>query len=1546
MILFHYCETYLKKLEKENFKEEIDKKLSELSKRQNLEGNNIKPLGSGLYLLKHLRSPIIRVIIEEQTIDIDNENIRVYFVRDIYSNDYEYTKVQNIQLKNKAWLSKNPLPIEDRDKFISNYKKKKIEDKNKPSKSSSPDDVLKWLDTFKIKLDNQIFETEDWVKYTLSNSLSDGMQDNFVESFRIAVRNAVEKDEGSTLKNECGIEIKECIYEENIGILYSKITLSDEHKDVWLLFNGARINKQKEYWEKAKKNLFIDFDSTEESISRKAFRSYPKWTLNDPDLWFNIQKSQEESNLSLTQEQLDFLHKFKFPYYISGQAGSGKSTMLYYIFAEIYYYKCQDEIKGDIIFLTENEILLEHTKKCVYDLLTNNGHFRIEDREWIEKSQEKFKSFKHFLLDILPEEDREKFPDDKYLDFSKFKYLYENSNLSASILQKYSAEEVWFTITTYIYGYELDKQVSSNEYYDVIPRKMQIIPKNKFENIEKSVLPFYEKLINEQQYWDKLKIIKYITHNIQVEKKYSVIICDEAQDFCRVELEFILKMSEFLEYDLSNINQVPVLFAGDPNQTVNPTGFRESQITSLLYEMLKKAKFNNYKHNESIYTPIFNYRSTQSVVSLANYIQYYRKKKLQIEAKLQKAKRIKQNTNNTNVFLDYDEIKDNTELKNDLVKKLQYKIFIVPIDSHEKDDFKTKHKELLSELNEVEVKTSIEAKGAEYEQVVLYGFGEYFIQHFGDVSDKINESEFFKIGYFYNKLYVGITRAKTELIIIDSKKAKEEFWKKLVSNNVEELDKYENVILYNPGSIKDKIADSNEDNALKNAEQDKNQGVYDKNPARLRVAANQFFRIGKKEQYYECMAIAEEIKENWLGAVEYYTKMQVVPKEKVSECLFKGRKFDELETKTGKLQSVEHDIRVAISRIMQNEIIGSKEIDTLKQNMDKVREIVNGVTWRKDIINQLIITAKRIELIEQKRDFVQVLEKIGIYKDDALWYEIGNIRFELKEYKEAIDAWGFIDDDSFDSYFQNNEKYTLAQIEVSKQNNEVEKTIQWLDDLIKYRQSEANKINSEIIQLYLTNENKKEFSLEGLKIILKSILIVQNDKIDNKIVDLLGVIEKNSQSELRDLIPYLKNLIDNYPTEKDKNILVFLIERWAKLVWKKNKLNTDTKWLDKLNTKYLEITKKAGVIYKEFGAEELKYMPDFPLYINLTPNIHFNNIRIINFRQFRDFSLTDIGKYNLIVGDNNVGKTSLLEALSFDLKIKNFIENLTYAYIHRNNLPVEYTQNQEKYRISPEFIFDFFNKNAKQKEIQFILTQHRNQWIYKLYPVSNEKYDCLYFAYEHLQDKYKFEISAFLEEISLYNSIKSPLIPFGKGFGKDLARVYYREIEKIKEQRERFLENMKIFIPKIHRIHADTEKGSIDIEEEDSGELSPLHQYGDGANKLFRILVQITLQKNNKLLIDEIDAGIHFSHFPDFWKTILSTASRNNVQIFATTHNIECVKYFAQILKEENFSKFQSDCKIITLRQLPNNTIVSFTRPFNEFEYELENDFEIRGGSL
>ena len=77
-----------------------------------------------------------------------------------------------------------------------------------------------------------------------------------------------------------------------------------------------------------------------------------------------------------------------------------------------------------------------------------------------------------------------------------------------------------------------------------------------------------------------------------------------------------------------------------------------------------------------------------------------------------------------------------------------------------------------------------------------------------------------------------------------------------------------------------------------------------------------------------------------------------------------------------------------------------------------------------------------------------------------------------------------------------------------------------------------------------------------------------------------------------------------------------------------------------------------------------------------------------------------------------------------------------------------------------------------------------------------------------------------------------------------------------------------------------------------------LRSLGDGAVRTFAVALALAKTSNGFLLIDEVENGIHHSVQPKFWKMVLQTAQRNNVQVLATTHSWDCVRGFARAANE------------------------------------------------
>ncbi|MEG4576557.1 AAA family ATPase [Microcoleus sp. N3A4] len=74
----------------------------------------------------------------------------------------------------------------------------------------------------------------------------------------------------------------------------------------------------------------------------------------------------------------------------------------------------------------------------------------------------------------------------------------------------------------------------------------------------------------------------------------------------------------------------------------------------------------------------------------------------------------------------------------------------------------------------------------------------------------------------------------------------------------------------------------------------------------------------------------------------------------------------------------------------------------------------------------------------------------------------------------------------------------------------------------------------------------------------------------------------------------------------------------------------------------------------------------------------------------------------------------------------------------------------------------------------------------------------------------------------------------------------------------------------------------------------PLKSMGDGMTRLFHIIVAIVNARNGLLLIDEFENGLHWSVQPKVWDIVFQLSDRLNVQVFATTHSRDCIKGFDQ----------------------------------------------------
>ncbi len=352
---------------------------------------------------------------------------------------------------------------------------------------------------------------------------------------------------------------------------------------------------------------------------------------------------------------------------------------------------------------------------------------------------------------------------------------------------------------------------------------------------------------------------------------------------------------------------------------------------------------------------------------------------------------------------------------------------------------------------------------------------------------------------------------------------------------------------------------------------------------------------------------------------------------------------------------------------------------------------------------------------------------------------------------------------------------------------------------------------------------------------------------------------------------------------------------------------------------------------------------------------HLTAVHIGNFKRFSDFRVENLGQFNLVVGDNNTGKTSFLEALVVD-------ENGAIWMTNLNSLIR--TRTTHKCKDDLKFFTEHYNlllnsdNNHEKVEVTLELEGKIDSYTLHKFDLERDIVKLTGLVRERilLQNNNKGFVFTKNEEVVVINDNESidqatmdmgnfiPFIPFGLGYDLSLEKFFTNNIDNNVERRDKFIERLKVFIPEVQDVRIGQEV--INIFEKGRNTPKPLHSFGEGSNKFFRILCEIVICEGKRLMIDEIDAGIHHTKFVRFWKAIMQAATEYDVQIFATTHNEECLTYFRLALEAEEMAAQRAHARVITLKLRKENKVRAKVYDFANLQIATELNHEIRGGGL
>jgi ABC-type branched-subunit amino acid transport system ATPase component len=334
------------------------------------------------------------------------------------------------------------------------------------------------------------------------------------------------------------------------------------------------------------------------------------------------------------------------------------------------------------------------------------------------------------------------------------------------------------------------------------------------------------------------------------------------------------------------------------------------------------------------------------------------------------------------------------------------------------------------------------------------------------------------------------------------------------------------------------------------------------------------------------------------------------------------------------------------------------------------------------------------------------------------------------------------------------------------------------------------------------------------------------------------------------------------------------------------------------------------------------------------------SLKIENFRCFQTFELQQFGRVNLLVGNNNSGKTSILEAIQL-LHSRNNLEPLADAMDRRG----EYFWGDGKNGFDTRREFDIshlFYGHQVQAGKSFSISGINNDLHEK---VSASVVESSMSQAEDIKYTKSRDWDNVLDRLGGFNLLlrwildaaEEPLIRlpletdnglprnalrhFSGSSDKKFAKNHFitsssLTVEKMTElfeqvvltpEEELVYEALQTIEPNIERIasvgskkYRNAERGGFVVRFSDNNQRVPIGSMGDGIWRMLGITLAIVNTRDGVLLADEIDTGLHFSVMSDMWKLIWETAKRLNVQVFATTHNSDCWTSLAAITNTEN----------------------------------------------
>jgi AAA15 family ATPase/GTPase len=324
----------------------------------------------------------------------------------------------------------------------------------------------------------------------------------------------------------------------------------------------------------------------------------------------------------------------------------------------------------------------------------------------------------------------------------------------------------------------------------------------------------------------------------------------------------------------------------------------------------------------------------------------------------------------------------------------------------------------------------------------------------------------------------------------------------------------------------------------------------------------------------------------------------------------------------------------------------------------------------------------------------------------------------------------------------------------------------------------------------------------------------------------------------------------------------------------------------------------------------------------------FKSIKIKNLRAISELKIDNLGQVNLFVGQNNCGKTTVLESLFFLIGATNPILPVRantfrgLKFFNEDLWPTFFRDGMSDRTI------EIIGERMESLEKEMLLIRPRKKLRRSVKSVNS---DTISVETESSGSESSFGIDGLELEYSSssYPTAKTKSIVYQRADDILTEGTEERSIRGIfvspatefdwrprfaAVQRRRQVQQVVSSLKQIEPHIADLRLNDIGLLEVDMGlaTLVPINLMGGGIVRFLSIALAMLDSQNGIVLIDEIENGLYHSAQQKIWKALFSWAQDLNVQVFAATHSYECIKAFSESLDS---TLFESEAKLFRIER-------------------------------